>query len=219
MNPENLLQWLRTLRPERRDAAVESYLGIDAAAPSAPPAEHLIGYHASSVAAVVRALFEVPVGPQDTVLDLGAGLGKFVMLARLLTGARVQGIEIQATLVERARSAAERLGLAVDFRLGDARHAEFGDATVFYLYAPFTGAALQAVLARLREHAKRRAIVVCALGLDLARDAPWLVARRLDSFWLELYDSRMPGIAPRTAPSPSPSPLGELARAIADESA
>jgi SAM-dependent methyltransferase len=219
MSPEDLLLWLRSLLPEVRDSALESYWGIDQPATSAPPGEHLIGYHASGVAAAVRALYEVPVGPRDTVLDLGAGLGKFAMLARLLTGATVQGIEIQPALVERARSAAQRLGLNVEFRLGDARQADFGEANVFYLYAPFSGLALRAVLARLEEHAKRRAIVVCALGVDLARDAPWLIARRLDSFWLELYDSRMPGIAPRPAPSPWPSPLGELARAIADESA
>jgi protein-L-isoaspartate O-methyltransferase len=108
MRGADLLAWLASLPPGARDAAVEAHLGIDRGASSAPPGEHLVGYHASGVSAIVRALVEVPVTAGDVVVDLGAGLGKVVMLAHLLTGARAHGIELQPELVERARAAAAR---------------------------------------------------------------------------------------------------------------
>ena len=70
---------------------------------------------------------------------------------------------------------------------------------------------------RLHGVAGRHAIVVCALAVDLDRHAPWLVARRIDAFWLTVYDSVVPGVAPREARR---SPLcASLVRAIAEERA
>ena len=197
MRGADLLAWLSTLAPDARDVAVEGYLGIAAGAEPDAPGEHLIGYHASGVAPILRALEEVPVTRDDVVVDLGAGLGKVVLLARLLTGARVHGIEIQAALVDRARAAAERLGVEATFSCADARAADLDDGTVFFLYAPFSGPVLARVLGRLHEVAKRRAIVVCALGIDVDRGASWLVDRTIDSFWLTIYDSVVPGVARR----------------------
>jgi hypothetical protein len=100
----------------------------------------------------------------------------------------------------------------------DARDADLDDGTVFFLYVPFTGPVLTGVLRRLRAIAERRAIVVCALGLDVDREAPWLARRPIDSFWLAVYDSVVPGVAPR--PPRSYSPLtGALAESIAEEAA
>src|SRR3954452_15226385 len=122
MRGAELLSWLSSLPPRTRDAAIEAHLGINAPEScSAPPGEHLIGYHASGVAPIVRALVEVPVTPADVVVDLGAGVGKVVFLANLVAGATARGIELQPELVERARAAARRLGVDVGFTLGDAR--------------------------------------------------------------------------------------------------
>jgi SAM-dependent methyltransferase len=142
-------------------------------------------------------LVEAPVRPEDVLFDLGAGLGKVLLVARLLTGATVCGVELQPALVERARAAAARLGVDAEFVCGDARTANLESGTVFYLYAPFTGSVLAEVLARLRLVAARRAIVICALGIDLQRAAPWLVPRASDSFWLTVYDSVISGVSPR----------------------
>jgi SAM-dependent methyltransferase len=210
----DLLVWLSSLAPDERDAAFERHLGIAAPTPSpAPPGDHLVGYHASGVAAIVRALVEVPVVESDVVVDLGAGLGKVVFLAHLLIGAIARGVEIQPGLVERARASAARLGVDVHFTCGDAREADVDDGTVFFLYAPFTGPVLSRVLGRLHAIARRRSIVVCALGVDLDRDAPWLVGRPIDSFWLAVYDSAVPGVPPRV---PRTLSLPGLARARAD---
>jgi SAM-dependent methyltransferase len=190
MRDAELLAWLSSLPADARDAAVEEHLGIDGPAPCcAPPGDHLIGYHASGVDAIVRALAEVPVTADDVVVDLGAGLGKVVFLAHLITGATARGIEVQPSLVDRARAAAQYLGIDVRFTQADVRDADLDDGTVFFLYAPFTGPVLDEVTCRLYAVAKRRAIVVCALGLDLDRRAHWLVPRPIDSFWLTIYDS------------------------------
>lgn len=205
MRGANLLVWLSSLPPRARDVAVEQILGIAEPPPSsAPPGDDLIGYHASGLAPIVRALVEVPVLADDVVIDLGAGLGKVVLLAHLLAGASARGIEIQSSLVRRARDAAGRLGVGVRFTHADARDAALDDGTVFFLYTPFTGPALARVLARLREVAQRRAIVVCGLGIDLDHRAPWLVPRPTRSFWLTIYDGVVPGVPPRSPRTPSP---------------
>lgn len=192
-----LVAWLARLPPGERDAAIEARLGIDGPVLDAPPGEHLIGHHTSGIAPIVRALIEVPVVRADTVIDLGSGFGKFVLVARLLTGANVRGIELQPELISWARRASQALGVDVDFIEGDARDAPLEDGTVFFLYAPFTGPVLDAVARRLHAVAKKRAITVAALGIDLHRSAPWLVPRPLDSFWLSIYDSHEAGVPPR----------------------
>jgi SAM-dependent methyltransferase len=213
-----LIAWLAAMAPGERDAAVEAYLGISQPVSHVSPADHLHGYQPSGVAPIVQTLLEVPVTAEDVVIDLGAGLGKVVLLARLLTGARARGIEVQSALVDRSRSAARRLNVDVDFVHGDAREVDLSDGTVFYLYLPCTGPALESLLARLHDVARRRAIVVCALGLDLDRFAPWLARRPLEAFWLTIYDSipRRPSRAAPLRPAPHPL-LGPLAEAIAKE--
>ena len=78
---------------------------------------------------------------------------------------------------------------------GDVRTAALHAGTVFFLYVPFTGPALSEVMSRLREVACQHAIVVCALGVELAAEAPWLSRRPLDAFWLTVYDSVISGCA------------------------
>jgi hypothetical protein len=212
-----LLAWLASLPPSERDAAVEEHLGIVPAPAAAPPGDHLIGYHASGVASIVRMLAEVPVSSDDVVIDIGAGLGKVALLTRLLTGATARGIEVQPALVNRAREAALRGGLEdVCFVQGDARQADLDDGTVFFLYAPFTGPVLADVMHRLSAVASRRAIVVCSLGIDVDRVATWLARRPIDSFWLTVYDSVYPGVAPRARRERSPM-LGREADVVALE--
>jgi len=204
MRGSELLDWLCSLPAAERDRALEKHLGLDeptSRGDAESPGPDLIGYHPSSVAAIVRALVDVPVRASDVLVDLGAGLGKVVLLAHLLTGASCRGIELQSELVSRSRAAARRLGLTLGPELelsqGDARQAELQPGTVFYLYAPFTGAALSEVLARLERVANQRAIAICALGLDLPRNVRWLAPRPSDSFWLTVYDSVVSGVPAR----------------------
>lgn len=188
---DELLSQLTALPPHLRDGALEKLLGISGLVDPTPPGRELVGYHPSGLAPVLTAILETRPGPDDLFIDLGAGLGKVTSLVRLLTGARVRGIEVQACLVERA----PRLE-GIELLVGDAREAPLDDGTVFFLYNPFEGAALVDVLERLHLVAQHHAIVVCALGLALGHTA-WLKARPLDHFWLTVFDSVVPGRPPR----------------------
>lgn len=113
----------------------------------------------------------------DVFFDVGSGLGQFVLLVHLLTGVRGVGLEVEAAFTGYARQRAAELGLAgVEFRDGDAREADFRKGTVFYLYTPFEGGTLRAVLERLRSEAERRPIRIFALGPcgEVLAGQPWL---------------------------------------------
>ncbi len=207
-----LLGWLAERAPEDRDAALEELLGIRGHPPQDPVGEERMGYMPAAIAPVVRAVLDAPIGPGDVFVDLGSGLGKIALAVHLLTGARALGIDLQADLVAQARARAADLALpGVEFRAEDALDADLGDASVVFLYLPFTGRVLAGVMGRLEAVARRRDLVVCALGLDL-RGFGWLAERPSDEFWLSIYDSRIPGATPRAA---ARSPLAAAGEAIA----
>ena len=200
-----LLSWIEDCPPQHRELAIEQLLGV-AHRPlgRARLGAGLIGYVPCGFEPVVRAVIDLPLTAADVFVDLGSGLGKATMLAHLLTGAAAQGIELQSDLVAHANERALDLRLpGVSHETADARRARLQDGNVFFLYLPFTGTALEEVMARLRAEASRRAIVVCALGVDLGCFG-WLRAREPSSFWLTLYDSRVEGVPPRARSEASP---------------
>jgi len=179
---------LESLPATERDAWLERLLGIDTA-PSPVSTGHgeLISHHASGVGALLQLLRDVPVRATDVFVDIGSGLGKATLLTHLLTGARVVGLELEPAWVDAARQRAVGLGVTgVTYVLGDARES-VPEGSVYYLYLPFTGAALDAAMARLEAATRGRQVVVCTLGLDLAR-WPWLRERESSDFWTCIYD-------------------------------
>jgi hypothetical protein len=212
----DLIEYLAGIEPRRRDLAAEQLLGISVGPlEQTSLADELITYVPSGVAPIVQAVLDASLGPEDVFIDLGSGLGKAVMLAHLLSGARARGVEVQPALAAHADECASRLGLReVTFSVDDARDAELSNGTVFFLYLPFTGSVLARVLERLREVAAQRTILVCALGMEL-RGCTWLFERESSSFWLSIYESRVPGVPPRKAHRPPA--LGPRAEAIASE--
>ncbi len=213
-----LLAWLGGHPPAARDAAIERLLGI--VEPPAPRASEALGdgrmpYMASAIAPIVRAVLDVPITPDDVFVDLGAGLGKVTMAVHLLTGARARGVELQPELVAAASAQTRELGLrGVSFVESDALDADLGDATVVFLYLPFTGEVLAGVMRRLEAVARRRQLVICTLGLDLPA-IDWLAPRPTEEFWLSIYDTRIAGAEPR--PTTTPLPLATLGERIARE--
>jgi SAM-dependent methyltransferase len=202
MQGEGVVLQLLELAPSERDAAFEKWLGIAAEAGSLPPGPELIGYHASALAPVVAALIETRADQEDVFIDLGCGMGKVTALARLISGARVRGIELQPELISRAPKLE-----GVEYFVGDVRDAPLDDGTIFYLYNPFSGAVLSQVLSRLRGVAERHAITICTLGLSLKED--WLEERPLEHFWLQIFDSR--GQPQRVRARPTEPRLARLA--------
>jgi hypothetical protein len=118
------------------------------------PARHIFDF-------IARASMEA----QDTVIDLGSGLGHVTLLTAICTEARCIGIELQGAYVARARQCAETLKLhRASFVEQDVRQACLSNGNVFYLYTPFTGSLMRTVLDMLKHEAERRLIRVCALG-------------------------------------------------------
>jgi SAM-dependent methyltransferase len=133
-----------------------------------PSLEHATHYEPTPVADANALLDASPLRPESaTFVDLGAGMGRVVMLAARRPFRTVIGVEISPALVEIAR---ENLGtlrdprrVARDVKIvrADAREYVFprGDLVVF-MYNPFRGPVLEDVLANLRESGEPRNVVL-----------------------------------------------------------
>jgi predicted RNA methylase len=71
------------------------------------------------------------------VLDVGSGVGKFSLIAALVTDLDVTGVEHRPHLVASARRAAERYRASVQFVCASIEQIDPGDFDGFYLYNPF----------------------------------------------------------------------------------
>ncbi len=172
-----------------RDPWIDRVLGLEPVPDLPDLPRGAVPYLPCGVDEIVAMVRDVPLGPDDHLVDLGSGLGRVVMLGHLLSNARATGIEIQDHLVHRARERCAALGLtSVAFHHANAAEIDL-DGSVFFLYAPCNGEMLARVLDRVAEVARRRPIVVCTVGLEL-HDAPWLTARASSHVALNIYESR-----------------------------
>lgn len=160
------------------DGLVGGVLPLEAPVrPAIPPSPDMVFYQPTPARHVFRMIAEAAIGPEDVLLDLGAGLGHVPLLASIVSGCRAIGIEWDPAYVHSARRCAEALGLArVEFVQADVCDADLSAGSVFYLYTPFRGAMLRQVLDRLKAEAACRAIRLVALGpcvVELRRQT-WL---------------------------------------------
>lgn len=178
-DPIKLLQW--TLKSGRVGDAIslatgESYDYLDElvsgvlrfAKPAARimqlPAE-MVFYQPTPARYIFDLIARTQLTERDVLIDLGSGLGHVPLLASICTGARSIGIELEAAYVNCARQSAYELNLSsVSFIQQDVREADLSYGTVFYLYTPFLGTILRAVLDLLRREAVCREIRVCTFG-------------------------------------------------------
>lgn len=168
-----------------RDAWVDVALGMPEPPTDEPLPRGAVPYLPAGVDEITHFAREV-LRPDASFVDLGAGLGRVVILAHLLSGARGRGIELQPSLVAASRRIAGALGVRVRLDEGDATVAPL-DEGVFFLYAPFNGAMMRTVLARLEARARRSPIVVVGVGIELAEG--WLARRELGASTLAVWDS------------------------------
>lgn len=160
------------------DVAVSGILQFDepAAEVSERTAE-MVFYQPTPARHVFDLIGRAALTEQDVLVDLGSGLGHVPLLTSICTNARSIGIEREATYVDCARQCAQTLNLSnVTFLQQDARDADFSCGTVFYLYTPFTGAILRAVLDSLKREAAARPIRVATYGpcTQIVAEEPWL---------------------------------------------
>jgi precorrin-6B methylase 2 len=98
-----------------------------------------LGPFLSTPRSLIDPLFEVVgLGPNDVLLDVGCGDGRFAIAAARSVGCRALGADVDATLVERARCAADdaEVGHAVTFAHADARSLDLSDVTVAVMFLP-----------------------------------------------------------------------------------
>lgn len=142
----------------------------------------MVFYQPSPVRHILQLITASALCEADVLVDLGSGLGHVPLLASLLTGAQSLGVEVEAAYVASAQQCAQSLDLnRVRFIHEDARAADLSSGTVFYLYSPFKGSILAAVLERLRKESAYRPIRICTLGpctYTVARES-WLEASTL----------------------------------------
>lgn len=171
-----------------RDVWVDALLGLEFPPPEDPNLPRgSVFYLPCGVEEILAMVVDAPLRADDHLVDLGAGLGRVVILAHLLTGARTHGVEIQTALTREANACRDALNLPrVTFEHANAANIVL-DATHFFLYAPFNGDMLLAVLRRIEEVARRKPIIVCTVALEL--DVAWLRRRDTKNVQLAIYDS------------------------------
>jgi len=196
---------LRILRDRVEDRIAERRLGFGSA--GLIPIETLIpqwrdchDYFPSTISHFRRLLDALAIGPRDVFVDYGAGKGRTLALAAEYPFARMIGVEIAPALVAAARANLRRAVpaprfAAIELWEGNARDYRLpAGATVLYVYNPFHGAVLRAVLADIRRTlraAPRRMTVVMNNPrhfLPIAHEYPWL--RCVRSFQFE-YECRV----------------------------
>jgi SAM-dependent methyltransferase len=173
-----------------RDAWLDALLGFESPPPDLPDLPRgVVPYLPCGVDEILAMVREAPVGADDLLVDVGSGLGRMLILAHLISGAKAHGIEIQEPLVAAARAHCAALGIG-QITFAHANAADIAlDGSRFFLYAPCNGALLARVLERIGEVARLRPIVVGTVGFEL-HDVAWLAPRASSCPALMLYDSR-----------------------------
>lgn len=130
----------------------------------------------------------------DVFYDIGSGLGHVPILVHLCAGIKTVGVEIESAYCLYANQCAAQLTLPdVEFINSDSRDVDFTKGTIFYMYSPFRGNVLTAVLEKLRIVSLEKSIRLFTYGLCSVEVAsmPWLhcVNGNVDSDYV-LYEFR-----------------------------
>ena len=177
LGPQQFGAALASIPRMDRDAWVDSLLCLEEIPSDGPdlPAG-CVPYLPCSVDTLVRVVELAQVSSRDVFVDIGGGLGRAAAIVHLLTGAGAIGIEVQSELAREARAMAS--GLAAD-RVRTI-HGDAGsltrymmNATIFFLYCPFSGERLRQVLSDIEDIARTRELRVCSVDLPIPSQA-WL---------------------------------------------
>jgi hypothetical protein len=118
------------------------------------------------------------ISPGDVLYDLGCGDGRIVVAAAEKYGIRAVGVDINPTRIAQARANARRHGVEkrVQFILGDAKKADFREATVVTMYLGADGNLR--LVDRLRAHLRSGARIV-SLDFQIYGWAPDRIENRV----------------------------------------
>jgi len=148
------------------DLFINGLLRIQAVPVETQAREPEMVYYQKTPARIILELVEqAQLTREDRFYDLGSGMGHVPILVNLLSGALAAGVEFEPAYCDFARACAAELHLSrVEFINADARTADYSAGSVFFMYTPFTGSMLQAVLDRLRGAAQARTIRLFTYG-------------------------------------------------------
>jgi SAM-dependent methyltransferase len=171
--------------------AVERYLGIDTQGVVQVTAEGAAEYSPAPYIVLLSLLDHLDPGSADVFVDVGCGKGRAVCLACRHPMRRVVGIEIDDGLARKARInllALRGAQAAVELRHMRAEHFDYADATIVYLFNPFSRRILSTFLGRLRDTHRR------SLRIVYANSVHKQLLEHCD--WLERYDEWPAGAFP-----------------------
>jgi hypothetical protein len=141
-------------------------------------------YYQKTPARIVFELVETSaISQHDVFFDIGAGLGQVAILVNLLAGITTKGIEFEPAFCDYARDCATELNLSdVAFINVDARAADYSEGTIFFMFTPFRGEIMEAVLEILRRESLQRKIKIITYGPCTAQVAlqSWLNAATVE---------------------------------------
>lgn len=154
----------------------------------------MIPYQQTPARIILELVEKAPLTDNAVFYDIGSGLGQVPSLVHLLTGATAKGIEFEPAYCDYARASAADLNLSgVEFINADARRVDYGDGTVFFLYTPFVGGILQAVLAKLHRETRSKAVWIGTYGpcTPIVAQQSWLecVENEADLYQLGVFRS------------------------------
>jgi hypothetical protein len=167
------------------DALISGLFTAPAPVETQARAPEMVFYQPTPARITLDLIARAHLSARDVFYDLGSGLGQVVILVHLLTGVRARGVEYEPAYCAYARQCAGNLGLpGAEFINGDARDVELAEGTVFYMYTPFEGEMLQAVLRRLQAVSRSQAIRLFTYGP--------CTSAVLGQSWLSIEDGRVP---------------------------
>jgi hypothetical protein len=152
--------------PDGLDILVDGVLGYSGQfGRKAPTDPEMVHYEPTPARAILELIDKTRLNSNQVIYDLGSGIGRASILFTLLTGAQSKGIEIDPALTTFAQNVSHALRLnKVSFINLDAREADYSDGDMFFMFTPFLGNILQAVLGRLELLAQQRSITIGTFG-------------------------------------------------------
>ena len=132
------------------------------------PSNRSFDHQASSSLALERALDSLDITADDAVVDIGCGKGGAMMVLHRYPFARVDGVEISASLVTTARRNIWRLGMVKSAVIccDAGRFDGYDPYSFLYLYNPFPEVVVREVLARVAASLARRPRVLTLIYMN-----------------------------------------------------
>ena len=133
--------------------------------PTKPLEPEMVFYQKTPARVVFDMADKAELRSGDVFFDIGSGLGQVVILTNLISNAQARGVEYEPAYCNYAAACAQQLSLPeVEFINSEAQNADYSKGTVFFMYTPFNGKMMEAVLEALKKRSKKKVIKVFTYG-------------------------------------------------------